>query len=227
MSELASTPAVPKGWTSVQTAYGLGLTEEDRESLESLLKRMAGEKARLEIRHFSIPDAQLADAVSLGSVVRLAPATCADRARWLVRHEAIHVLRTLQLLRAAEWELLCAEVWDRRWIAKFSIAQRYERLSGSIRIEEAVAEAFASWCEENPRVALGKRRLRDWTGVFYRRCIKFGTGQGFTRVEDIFYAIASGVVARRQSDQRRGPTCAGLASYILDSGPCLVASQRV
>jgi|GEM_PF-3069766 len=60
------------------------------------------------------------------------------------RHEAIHVLRETGLLDQARWAVLERAAAEQGWIEKHGIAARYPDLSQEARLEEAVAEEFAS-----------------------------------------------------------------------------------
>lgn len=227
MTDLTSIQKAPEGWAIFDTSYGPGINEDDKVVLEALLTNLAGSRAKLQIKDFYIPDAPMADAVSLGTLVRLYPTACFERSKWLVRHEAIHVLRTLQLFTFSEWAFLSSKAQGLGWVAKFSICQRYKTSDSNIRVEEAIAEAFASWCEQNPYQASEKQGFLGQGKNFLRNCVNFCSGRGFRSVDGIFHAIASGAVARRQSHQKRGPTSSTLASYIIDNGPYLFEPQGI
>ncbi len=61
------------------------------------------------------------------------------------RHEAIHHLRNYGFFKPAEWETLTNEALAGGWLSKYNIDKRYPEGSPSLKLEEAVAEAYQDW----------------------------------------------------------------------------------
>ena len=61
------------------------------------------------------------------------------------RHEAIHHLRNYGFFKPAEWETLTNEALAGGWLSKYKIDSRYPEGSPSLKLEEAVAEAYQDW----------------------------------------------------------------------------------
>ena len=116
--------------------------------------------------------------------------------RRVVRHEAIHAMADMGLFTRRAWDVLtraAASDWRRR----YDIDARYEGAPEAVKIEEAIAEAFADYDAGALDVrgplarALAKiRRFLQALGSALR-------GQGFQSADDVFGRIESGAVGGR------------------------------
>lgn len=119
-----------------------------------------------------------------------------------INHEAIHILRAMNLFTGKEWDALSSEA-ERFWIAKHDIEGRYPDLSREAQIEEAIAEEFASYAGRAPnnRIKAAFAKMKR----FFRALRDTLTGQNITRVEDIFADIDSGSVGARDGAEMVEP----------------------
>ena len=124
-----------------------------------------------------------------------------------LRHEAIHALRDLNLIRPEEWRRLSARA-EAEWIGRYDIEARYPGLSREGQIEEAVAEAFADHAETP--LPPGLRGVWENVKRFLDRLGAWLRGQGFQTVDDVLGRIDSGEVGARDvaPGQGRGTAAA-------------------
>lgn len=73
------------------------------------------------------------------------------------RHEAIHHLRQYGFFNAEEWATLEAQALAGRWLEKHKIDRRYPTANPSLKLEEAIAEAYMEWAQ-------GRDKLRERQG---------------------------------------------------------------
>ncbi|GAB5434810.1 MAG: hypothetical protein EpisKO_41800 [Epibacterium sp.] len=112
-----------------------------------------------------------------------------------LNHEAIHILRQRGLFTDAEWKALASEA-ESRWMQEFSIEERYSDLTKEAQVEEAVAEAFASYADgkaEQGRVKSIFAKIRR----FFRAVKEALAGQGIRTPEDIFEDVDRGAIGTR------------------------------
>ncbi|MCC7273692.1 MAG: PLxRFG domain-containing protein [Alphaproteobacteria bacterium] len=138
------------------------------------------------------PGGKPANAAYLRGVVQVAM-TAGDPMNAL-RHEAIHALRDLNLIRPEEWRRLDTKAKS-QWLAEHRIAERYPHLSREAQHEEAVAEAFAD--HTVTPLPAGFRSIWENIRRFFERLGASLRGQGFQTVEDVFGRVESGEVGAR------------------------------
>lgn len=116
-----------------------------------------------------------------------------------VRHEAVHYLRRSGLIRPEEWAKLDQAAREGDWIGKYDIEKRYPDLSDDQKIEEAVAEHFGDWRQNNTHVP-------GWMQPVYRRVRAFldQVGDRVRRIlgkdvtaQDVRSRMESGEVGKR------------------------------
>lgn len=69
------------------------------------------------------------------------------------RHEAIHHLRQYGFFNHEEWSTLEAQALAGGWLSKYKIDQRYPTANVSLKLEEAVAEAYQDWAKGKDKLA--------------------------------------------------------------------------
>lgn len=114
------------------------------------------------------------------------------------RHEAIHSLRAMDLIREDEWLDLKQEAKLKRWRERFNIDKNYANFTEDQKDEEAIAEAYRYWRrgEDIIRDPTVFQRIKDFIDMVHRR-IKEALGRDFTW-EEIFKDIDTGRIGRRE-----------------------------
>jgi hypothetical protein len=149
-------------------------------------------------------DTMLANGVYYKGMVIVSLALDADvDAKFIIRHEGIHALRSAELwgaefglFRPAEWRAL--EEAAKRDTARMADANRdYADQPIELRIEEVIANQYAAWAagEMNTKgfVRVAFERIKDVIAAF-RRAL---AGKGYTTRDDVFKNIARGEIGAR------------------------------
>lgn len=112
-------------------------------------------------------------------------------------HEAVHVLKAMNLFKDKEWAALEKEARN-VWAKRYNVAETYGDLDEAGQVEEAIAEAFADYIQNGKKPATtALQNVFAKMKRFFRAMRETLTGQGITRVEDIFDRIDEGKVGSR------------------------------
>lgn len=124
-----------------------------------------------------------------------------DNALGAARHEAIHHLRSYGFFKAAEWETLEAQALAGGWLSKYGIDRRYPEASPSLKLEEAIAEAYQDWAQgraaaPTPEVhGLFERMKAFFTAIKDRISALLGKEATW---EDVFTKVDTGEIGARE-----------------------------
>lgn len=77
----------------------------------------------------------------------------------VLRHEAIHHLRSYGFFKPEEWATLEKAAQENGWLDKYRINQRYPDLAHSAKLEESIAEGYRHW-------VAGERGKPEVDGIF-------------------------------------------------------------
>jgi hypothetical protein len=141
----------------------------------------------------------------------------ADNVMLTARHEAIHHLRQYGFFKPGEWETLEAEALAGNWFKKYRIDERYPNAKPDLKLEEAIAEAYPKWVEQQEAlrtradsIALPDspldaifRRMKEFFDAIKERISQI-LGKEATW-EDIFKKVDTGEVGRREGTQPLDP----------------------
>jgi hypothetical protein len=162
------------------------------EMLVSLVNRMTGNRAKLTVTSNRLfLDGVEVRGVHWGDLIATTLAYGKDAAKRNIRHETIHVLRAVGLLSDAEWETLTRAA--QKWRKDYDIDSRYPDAAEELKIEEAVAAAFAGENRPMGAVATIFTRISEFLKRFYRMLVS----KDFRTAEDIFGRIESGEIGQR------------------------------
>ena len=114
-----------------------------------------------------------------------------------VRHEGIHALKNSGLFTTTEWNLLSSKA-KRDWIGRYNIERLYPGLSKEMKIEEAIAQAFAEY-ESGGEFSPTFRRILEKIREFLKRLKNALNDMGFHTVESIFDNVEVGEVGNRDN----------------------------
>lgn len=142
----------------------------------------------------------------------------ADNVMLTARHEAIHHLRQYGFFKPGEWETLEAEALAGNWFEKYQIDRRYPNAKPDLKLEEAIAEAYPKWIEQQEalrarasEIALPDspldaifRRLKEFFDAIRDRVSEI-LGKQATW-EDVFKKVDTGEVGRREGTKPIDPT---------------------
>lgn len=126
-----------------------------------------------------------------------------------LRHEAIHALKSLDLFKADEWNMLETTAREMDWLKKHNIEARYkDQFKGDAAVkqermlEEAIAEEFSQWrrgeAEVTPEVQTIFERIKSILGQI-SDALKLS---GIDSYNDIFKMIDDGEIAARGRDRK-------------------------
>lgn len=118
----------------------------------------------------------------------------ANNPAYTLGHEALHAMKEMGFFSPNDWNILTRHAPS--WMKKYDIANRYSGLSQEEQIEEAIAEAFASYQQQEPRVASIFQKVLDTL----QKLGNFISGLGFRSTSDIFGEAASGELAKARAD---------------------------
>jgi len=136
----------------------------------------------------------------------------------VIDHETIHAFRQLGMFTVEEWNTLVTEALSNKSLKK-SVDTRYIGLSKTARNEEAVADLFAMWRQNNSVVSeknnsIFKKLLLMIGSVFSA----FKNQQNLSgSVEEIFKKIVNGSLAKRGPQQSAVSGLLGSASIAQSS----------
>jgi hypothetical protein len=110
-----------------------------------------------------------------------------------IGHETIHALRELGMFSDKEWEILTKKAKS-EWIKKYDTEGRYKALGLSDEkiIEEAIADAFGNWLQNNLQERGVIAGLFNRIKLFLQKVGDVFRGQGFTNSEDVFKRARTG-----------------------------------
>lgn len=108
-----------------------------------------------------------------------------------MNHEALHAMRDLGFFSDADWKIL-TDMAKSKWIKKYNIESRYKSKSQEVKIEEAIADAFAEMQTQPAQVKSIMSRIINTL----KRIGNVLRGRGFKTAEDIFTAAAEGKLAK-------------------------------
>jgi hypothetical protein len=110
-------------------------------------------------------------------------------------HEALHAMRELGFFSPADWNTL-SSMAKSTWMKKYDIEAKYPNLDKESQIEEAVAEAFATFQQQPPKVQSILAKVIN----NLRRLGNFLRGYGFKVADDILGKAASGQLAKDRAN---------------------------
>lgn len=129
---------------------------------------------------------------------------------FVASHEAIHHLVNVGVFTAEEWNVINDEATT-TWMAEHQIRERYSDYYGSTlkkfpdliesaMVEEAIADAYATWRVNKASQSLDPAIVKIFRKIqaFWNRLRNFLKGKGFTTVDDVFSKVDRGVVGRRR-----------------------------
>ena len=127
-----------------------------------------------------------------------------------IGHETIHALRELGMFSDKEWNILTNKA-KTEWIKKYDTEGRYKALGLSDEkiIEEAVADAFGDWLQNNLKERGVVAGLFNRIKLFLQKVGDVLRGQGFTNSEDVFKRARTGKLqGERVERTSEGTQCA-------------------
>lgn len=155
----------------------------------------------------------------------------ADNVMFTARHEAIHHLRQYGFFKPDEWDTLQAEALANNWFKKYRIDERYPNAKPDLKLEEAIAEAYPKWVEQQEalRARADSIRLPDSPlDAIFRRLKEFFDairdrvsqilGKQATW-EDVFKKVDTGEVGRREGTQPIDPNAFDERLQVEDKPP--------
>lgn len=108
--------------------------------------------------------------------------------RRTVNHEAIHAMKDLGLFTDAEWKILSNKAKS-QWIKKYDPdGNRYGSEPMDVRIEEAIADAFADYRTQPANIKTIFDKIRDFIDMIRN----YFAGRGFRTVDDVFKRAEEG-----------------------------------
>jgi hypothetical protein len=118
----------------------------------------------------------------------------ANNPAYTLGHEALHAMKEMGFFSPADWNILSRQAPT--WIKKYDIAKRYPGLSQEEQIEEAIAEAFASYQQQESQTASIFQKALD----ALQKLGNFISGLGFRSSSDIFGEASSGQLTKARAD---------------------------
>ena len=184
----------PKKSKTKVTEKGQESTHPDftEDEAQALVKTLLGNKAELEIVDADYiiatdPNGNIVriSAQAIGKFIQVASGSATLYEN--VRHEAIHVARTLGIINDKEWKVL--QLKANKWIKDFGIEDRYKGFTKEELQEEAIARAF----EINPKDNTIFGKLKN----FFEKIVNTLKGLGFNSSKSVFSKFESGAYASR------------------------------
>lgn len=114
---------------------------------------------------------------------------------YTLNHEALHAMRELGFFSPADWNAL-SSMANSTWMKKYDIEGKYPDLDKESQIEEAVAEAFATFQQQPPKIQSILTKVIN----NLRRLGNFLRGYGFKVADDVFGKAASGQLAKDRAN---------------------------
>jgi len=105
-----------------------------------------------------------------------------------LNHEALHAMRDIGLFSDAEWKILSNKAKN-QWIKKYDPdGSRYGSESMEVRIEEAIADAFADYRTQPANIKTIFDKIIDLMDMIRN----YFAGRGFRTVDDVFQKAETG-----------------------------------
>jgi hypothetical protein len=118
----------------------------------------------------------------------------ANNPAYTLGHEALHAMKEMGFFSPADWNILSRQAPT--WMKKYDIASRYPGLSQEEQIEEAIAEAFASYQQQESQTASIFQKALD----ALQKLGNYISGLGFRSSSDIFGEASSGALAKSRAE---------------------------
>lgn len=119
-----------------------------------------------------------------------------------VRHEAVHVLRNLNLWTKAEWKILTARA-ESEWVDRYSLPSREQAERAGIEYDAVLEEAVAYGIDDFRRTGKlydnATKPLLQKVKDFFQRLFNALRGRGFQNLKDVLRAFESGEVGQREA----------------------------
>lgn len=123
-----------------------------------------------------------------------------ENALGAARHEAIHHLRGYGFFTKEEWFTLEAQALAGGWLKKYGIDRRYPEANPSLKLEEAIAEAYMDWAKgekaPTPEVHGLFERMKAFFEAIKERISQL-LGKEATW-EDVFAKVDTGEIGSRE-----------------------------
>lgn len=202
--------------------------------LKALAKRLAGDRARLEVfdtirgvgkegAAFPVTGVQVRDLIAVAILDGQRSRTL-EEIHGSVRHETIHLLKESGVIPEPAWKALEAKAPEWRRMLGIDADQFYGKLSEAARNEEAIAEAFARWARGELKIGgapqVGFRAIKRFLDALRGIVAKVLGLPKLPTPQEVFEAIERGDFAR-PSDVRDGSDTARLQTTTLGRGQLL------
>jgi len=112
-----------------------------------------------------------------------------------LNHEALHAMKEMGFFSPEDWKTL-SNMAESKWLKQYDIAAKYPNLTREEQIEEAIAEAFAHYQQQEPKTQSIISRVIN----ALRKLGNFLTGYDTRSAEDIFGQAASGELAKARAE---------------------------
>lgn len=124
-----------------------------------------------------------------------------------LRHEAVHHLRGYGFFKPGEWDTLEAQALAGGWLTKYGIDRRYPEANPSLKLEEAIAEAYRDWAggakAPTPEIHGLFERMKAFFAAIKERISQL-LGKDATW-EDVFQKVDTGEVGAREGTKPLDP----------------------
>jgi hypothetical protein len=114
---------------------------------------------------------------------------------YTLNHEALHAMKEMGFFSNTDWSTL-SNMARNTWMKQYGIEAKYPDLSRESQIEEAIAEAFATFQQQSPQT----QSILTKTVNALRRLGNFLRGYGYQVSEDILGKAASGQLAKDRAN---------------------------
>jgi hypothetical protein len=114
---------------------------------------------------------------------------------YTLNHEALHAMKEMGFFSNADWNIL-SNMARNTWMKQYGIEAKYPDLSRESQIEEAIAEAFATFQQQSPQT----QSILTKAVNALRRLGNFLRGYGYQVSEDILGKAASGRLAKDRAN---------------------------
>jgi hypothetical protein len=114
---------------------------------------------------------------------------------YTLNHEALHAMKEMGFFSNADWNIL-SNMARNTWMKQYGIEAKYPDLSRESQIEEAIAEAFATFQQQSPQT----QSILTKAVNALRRLGNFLRGYGFKVADDILGKAASGQLAKDRAN---------------------------
>jgi hypothetical protein len=114
---------------------------------------------------------------------------------YTLNHEALHAMKEMGFFSNADWNIL-SNMARNTWMKQYGIEAKYPDLSKESQIEEAIAEAFATFQQQSSQT----QSILTKAINALRRLGNFLRGYGYQVSEDILGKAASGQLAKDRAN---------------------------